>query len=161
MRLRIWLCRELWCRSQMRLGYRAAVAQASSCSSDSASSLGTSTCLRCSPKNRKKKKKKKKRKEIASQICFHWATMGTPKAVFFSARKLVICGFQKRGIGCQRVKITSKNHCMTSITPAQATNRFLAFLRKTQNWICQQTRKIKFPGGSGKSLHLATGEIAH
>ena len=38
--------------------------EASSCSSDSAPSLGTSMCHRCGPKNtRKKKKKKKKRKK--------------------------------------------------------------------------------------------------
>ena len=68
--------------------------------------------------------------------------MGTPKAVFFSARKLVICGFQKRGIGCQRVKITSKNHCMTSITPAQATNRFLAFYVKLKTEFANRHGKL-------------------
>ena len=54
--LRIWSCRELWCRSQMQLGpsVAVAVAQVSSCSSDSTPSLGTSICRRCGPKKKKK-----------------------------------------------------------------------------------------------------------
>ena len=42
--LRSQRCRELWCRSQMRLrsGVAVAVAEAGSCSSDSTPSLGTS-----------------------------------------------------------------------------------------------------------------------
>ena len=54
-----WCCHELWCRSQTRLGSRVAVAmvQAGSCSSNSTPSLGTSMCLKCSPKKEKKKKK--------------------------------------------------------------------------------------------------------
>ena len=53
---RIWRCRELWCRLQMRLGSRAAVAvdEAGGCSSDWTPSLGTSICHRCGPKNNTK-----------------------------------------------------------------------------------------------------------
>ena len=56
--LRIWGCRELWCRSQTRLGscVAAAVVQAISCSFNSTSSLGTSMCLRCCPKKQKIRK---------------------------------------------------------------------------------------------------------
>ena len=75
--LRIWHCCELWCRSQIWLRSRVAVAlaQAGSYSSDSTPSLGTSICRRCSPKSKKtkaqkwqkdkkrKKKRKKKKKE--------------------------------------------------------------------------------------------------
>ena len=54
-------CREVWCRSKMRLRSHIAVAltQASSYSSNSTPSLGTSICCKCSPKKIKKKKKKK------------------------------------------------------------------------------------------------------
>ena len=57
--LRIRCCCELWCRSQTWLGSLIAlvVAVASSCSSDSALSLGTSICCGCGSKNDKKKKK--------------------------------------------------------------------------------------------------------
>ena len=50
--LRIWHCRELWCRSQMQLRTHiaVAVAQASSCCSDWTPSLGTSICHGCGPK---------------------------------------------------------------------------------------------------------------
>ena len=56
--LRIWRCRELWCRSQARLGSRVAVAlaEASSCSSDWTPGLGTSLCQGCRPKKTEKKK---------------------------------------------------------------------------------------------------------
>ena len=49
--LRIWHCGELWCRSQMRLGSRVAVAmpQADSYGSDSTPSLGTSKRCWCGP----------------------------------------------------------------------------------------------------------------
>ena len=66
--LRIRHCRELWCRSQSRLGsgVAVAVAVASSCSSNLTPGLGTYMCRRCSPKKTKKvtaehetKKKKK------------------------------------------------------------------------------------------------------
>ena len=52
-----WHCPELWCRLQMRLGscVALAVAQASSCSSDSTPSLGTSICRRWSPKKTPKR----------------------------------------------------------------------------------------------------------
>ena len=58
--LRIQHCRELWCRSQTRLGsgVAVAVAVAGSCSSNWIPSLGTSMCCRCSPKKTKGKKKK-------------------------------------------------------------------------------------------------------
>ena len=65
--LRIQCCRELWCRSQMRLGsgtaVAVAVAVAGSCSSDSTPSLGTSIC----PGYRHKKKKKRKKEKSSSQ----------------------------------------------------------------------------------------------
>ena len=58
--LRIQHGRELWCTSQIWLrssvAVAVAVAVASSCSSNWTPSLGTSICLRCSPKKRKKKK---------------------------------------------------------------------------------------------------------
>ena len=41
-----------------------AVVQAGSCNSDLTPSLGTSMCLRCSPKKKRKKRKKKERKRI-------------------------------------------------------------------------------------------------
>ena len=47
-------CCELWCRQQTLLGSHIAVAvQASSCSSNSAPSLRTSKCHKCSPKKKK------------------------------------------------------------------------------------------------------------
>ena len=49
--LRIWHCRELWCRSQMRLRSCVAVAVVSLISSP-----GTSICRGCSPRKDKKKK---------------------------------------------------------------------------------------------------------
>ena len=54
--LRIWRCRELWCRSQRQLRIHVAVAVvwASGRSSDSTPSLGTSICCRCSPDKRQK-----------------------------------------------------------------------------------------------------------
>ena len=66
--LRIWGCCKLWCRLQTQLGSHVAVAvvSASSCSSDSASSLGTSMCHGCGPKKQKKDRqteRKKGRKE--------------------------------------------------------------------------------------------------
>ena len=63
--LRIWHGRELWCRSQTRLGPGMAVAVAGSNSSNWTPSLEISICCRCSPK--KTKKKKKKKKEILGQ----------------------------------------------------------------------------------------------
>ena len=56
--LRIPHCRELWCRSQMQLGSRVAVAvvEASSCSSKSAPSLGTSICHGSGPKKQNQNK---------------------------------------------------------------------------------------------------------
>ena len=55
--LRIWYCRQLWCRLQTRFRswVAVAVAQARSYSSDSTSSLGTSIC----PKKTKKQNKAK------------------------------------------------------------------------------------------------------
>ena len=55
-------CRELWCRSQMWLGFGMAVAvvQAGSCSYDLTPSLGTSICFRGSLNKKKEKKEKKK-----------------------------------------------------------------------------------------------------
>ena len=59
--VKIWHCRELWCRSQMWLGCRVAVAlaQAGGYSSDLTPSLGISTCHWCSPRKGKMTKKKK------------------------------------------------------------------------------------------------------
>ena len=51
-------------------GIAVAVAQASSCSSDSTSSLETSICRRCGPKKTKDQKKKK--------LISHVATRGHP-----------------------------------------------------------------------------------
>ena len=55
-----WWCYEPWCRSQMRLGSRIAVAvvQASSNSASWTPSLGISICPGCDPKKIKKKKRK-------------------------------------------------------------------------------------------------------
>ena len=54
--LKTQCCHELWGRSQRWLGSGIAVPVAGSCSSDSIPSLGTSTCLKGSPKKQKKKK---------------------------------------------------------------------------------------------------------
>ena len=53
--LSIWHCRDLWCRSQMRVGSHVAVAvvYTGSCISDWTPSLGTSICHRCGPKTNK------------------------------------------------------------------------------------------------------------
>ena len=62
--LRIWHCRELWCKVQTQLGSGIAVAvvQASSCSSNQTPSLGTSICRDCGPKKPKNKKTKQNKK---------------------------------------------------------------------------------------------------
>ena len=67
--LGIWRCRELWCRSKMRLGSRVAVAvvEAGSCISYSTPSPGTSICRGCSPNRKKKKKKKKTHKKAKNK----------------------------------------------------------------------------------------------
>ena len=59
-RLRIQHCSELWCRSQMQLGYWVAVAMAylGSCSSNSTLILRTSICYGWGPKKTKKNKKR-------------------------------------------------------------------------------------------------------
>ena len=56
--LRIRCCPELWGRLQTRLRSCMAVAvvEAGSCGSNSTPSLGTSRCLRCSPKKQTKTK---------------------------------------------------------------------------------------------------------
>ena len=67
--LRIWRCRELWCRLQPRTSgsvemiltssicvVAMAVAQAGSCSSNSAPSPGMSICLKWGPKEKRKKR---------------------------------------------------------------------------------------------------------
>ena len=58
--LRIWHCSELWCRLQMwhRSGIAMAVGVASSCSSDSTSSLGTSYAAGMALKRKTKTKTK-------------------------------------------------------------------------------------------------------
>ena len=62
--LGIWRCYELWSRSQMQLrswvDVAAALAVASSYSSDSVPGLGTSICHKYSPKKQKNKNKNKK-----------------------------------------------------------------------------------------------------
>ena len=57
--LKIWRCRKLPCRPQMRFrsGIAVAVVWAFGNSSDLTPRLGTSVCCRCSPKKGKKKKK--------------------------------------------------------------------------------------------------------
>ena len=67
--LRIQCCPELWCRSQMKLRSRVAVAAAwaGGYSSDSTPSLGTSMCHRCGPKKTKRQKKKKKKIKTPSK----------------------------------------------------------------------------------------------
>ena len=59
--LRIQCCRELWCRSQTRLGSRvaAAVVYAGGYSSNEIPSLGTFICHGWGPRKDKKKKKKR------------------------------------------------------------------------------------------------------
>ena len=65
--LRIQRCHELWCKSQMQLRSVVAVAVAeavaSSCSSNSAPSLGTSICLKCGLKRQKDQKKERNIKQ--------------------------------------------------------------------------------------------------
>ena len=64
--LRIQHCHVLWCRLQMGLGSRVAVAvaEAGSYSSSSTPSLGTSTWRKCSPPQKKNGKKRKKNAEL-------------------------------------------------------------------------------------------------
>ena len=59
--LRIRHYHQLWCRLQMWLGSDVAMAEATDCSSDSTSSLGTFICLGCVPKKTKKNQKQKKK----------------------------------------------------------------------------------------------------
>ena len=68
--LKIQLCRELWRRSQTRLGsgIAVAVAVASNCSSNWHPGLGTSICCGCSPK---KQKKTNKQTKSNGNSCFH------------------------------------------------------------------------------------------
>ena len=63
--LRMWHCRELWCKLQTRLGsgMAVAVAKASDYGSNLTPSLGTSIFCTCGLKKKKKKKKKKKMKD--------------------------------------------------------------------------------------------------
>ena len=63
-------CHELWCRSQrwIRSGVAVAVAQASSCSSDSTLSLGTTICHECSTKIDQKKRASEREKESRSLV---------------------------------------------------------------------------------------------
>ena len=65
--LRIRHCHELWCRLQMRLGSRAAVAlaEAGSYSSDWTPSLETSICRGFGPKKQNKTKQNKNLKGLA------------------------------------------------------------------------------------------------
>ena len=60
--LRLQCCCELWFKSQTQLRscVAGAVARASSCSSDSTSSLGTSICHGCGPKKTRQKQKTNK-----------------------------------------------------------------------------------------------------
>ena len=62
--LRIWHCRELWCRSHksLRSHVSVAVVYAGSCSSDLTPSLGTSICRSFGPKKQKTKTKPKTQK---------------------------------------------------------------------------------------------------
>ena len=57
--VRIWCCRELWCRLQtwLKSGIAAAVAYARSCSFNSTPSLGTSIYHGCGPKKQRRKKR--------------------------------------------------------------------------------------------------------
>ena len=59
---------EVWCRSQMQLGSRIAVAVAGSCRSDLTPSLGTSMCCRYGPKKQKKKKEKKEERKYIIEM---------------------------------------------------------------------------------------------
>ena len=63
--LGIRCCHELWCGPQIRLRSCVVVTMgmAGSCSSNSTSSLGTSICCGCGPKETKRPKKKKKKKK--------------------------------------------------------------------------------------------------
>ena len=81
--LRIQHCREVWYRSQMWFGSHVAVAvaQTSSCSSDSTPSLGTSLCRRCGPK--------KKMYFIMLNIIFY-------VFVLVFSRKKIPCGLRVR-----------------------------------------------------------------
>ena len=85
--LRIWVCRELWCRLQMLLWSGVAVAQAGSCSSNSTAGLGISTCCRYGLKKQKKIfwKSVKKGDEIGIYINFynHKSSLHIPSLFFF------------------------------------------------------------------------------
>ena len=73
--LRIWHCRELWCRLQIWLGscITVAVVWAGSCSSNSTSSLETCICHQCGPK--KAKQYKTKQNKIPN---IYWAKCQVP-----------------------------------------------------------------------------------
>ena len=67
--VRIWHCRELWCRLQTRLGSHVAVAlaQASGYSSDLTPSLRTSICRGSGPRNSNNNNKNKRQKKKLTQ----------------------------------------------------------------------------------------------
>jgi len=77
--LRTWHCHELQCTSQTWIRSGVAVAKASSCSSDSTSSLGPSICLGYDPKKQASKQTKRTNNWMllitSSYILLHRKTM--------------------------------------------------------------------------------------
>jgi len=130
--LRIWRCRELWCRSQTQFGscIAVAVAQAGSCSSDLTPSLGTSMCCGCGPK---KMQKKKKKGEVQTHLMMGGAASSTICPPMFTEAQLAspLCHstpgatnnlpFLEHTLGFQ----TS----MTTRSPRQSTRPFLVCLQ--------------------------------
>ena len=72
--LRIWHCRDLWCRSQMHFGSGVAMAvvYAGGYSSDLTPSLGVSICRRFSPQKQNKKTQTNKKMEHSARKSTLW-----------------------------------------------------------------------------------------
>ena len=87
--LRIWHCRKLQCRSQMRLTSCVAVAVEQACSSNSTSSPRTSICWRWERKKKRREGRKEGRKE--------------------KRRKMLLTHKRTETIICER-KLTGKSH---------------------------------------------------
>ena len=82
--LMIQCCCELWCRLQTWLGscIAGAVVPASSCSSNSITTLGNSICRRCGPKKTKDKKIKKLQQSLQCHTSIVILVFSPPESHF-------------------------------------------------------------------------------
>ena len=69
--LGIQRCHELWCRSQMQLGFHIAVAVTGSCTSNLTPGLGTSICHGFCPKKQRRRRRRKSK-------VLTWSRFGIP-----------------------------------------------------------------------------------